>query len=227
MATEPSWDNDLGIWRDNILPSTSTQIPRPLWLFGYASVCWNPSFPFVEHCHAFINGHIRRFWQQSTDHRGTPSSPGLVMTLINEMDVKRLESTHSIKVRQYKTDHNVKGIAYRIPDDEIEAVVKDLDFREKGGYSRCITKIHLIRGNDTKIVDGLVYVAKTNNPHFKYLTMNQCVPIIANSVGPSGFNRDYLYRLNQYFLDNNIDDQYIQTLTQKVKAFESRLKSKL
>eukprot|EP01084_Bolivina_argentea_P131511 232115_1 len=208
MSTKtPIWDKKLGIWKDNNLPwsSTSQQIPSPLWLFGYASVCWNPSFPFIDKCHAYVNGFIRRFWQQSTDHRGTPSSPGLVMTLISNLDINTLENKYSIKHSKFKTDKNVYGRAYRIPDNKIEEVVKDLDFREKGGYSRMITKIHLVKNNKIEIVNGLVYVAKIDNPHFRYLSMDECVPIIAKSIGPSGKNIDYLYNLNQYFIDNNID----------------------
>lgn len=60
-----------------------------LWLFGYGSLMWNAgSIPFDERravyvrvspasrvweavVHSQAQGFIRRFWQRSTDHRGT------------------------------------------------------------------------------------------------------------------------------------------------------------
>merc|ERR1712228_980533 len=100
---------------------------------------------------------------------GNPENPGLVMTLINEMDVKQLESTHCIKISRYESDNHVQGMAFRIPHDQIEKVLKDLDFREKGGYSRNVLNIHLIKDGEIKLVKGLAYVGRINNPHFKYL----------------------------------------------------------
>ena len=226
MATKPVWDSELGIWKDNNLPwsSISKQIPRPLWLFGYSSVCWNPSFPFIEKSDAFINGYIRRFWQQSTDHRGTPNNPGLVCTLISKKDIITLENKYGVKYCKFETDNKVQGRAYRIPDNQIEQVVKDLDFREKGGYSRMITEINLVNSDgDIECVNGLVYMARIDNPHFRYYSMDKCVPIIATSIGPSGKNCDYLYELNKYFINNNINDEYIKTLTEKVKDYKSSL----
>ena len=216
----PIWDSELGIWKNNNIPwsSTAKEIPRPLWIFGYGSICWKPSFPFAERADALITGFIRRFWQQSTDHRGTPESPGLVMTLISKSDAE------SMDYRTFPTDDNVQGVAYRIPEDEIEGVVKDLDFREKGGYSRMITEITLKRKDGrSETVDGLVYVAKTDNPHFKYQAMEQCARIIAKSVGPSGKNTDYLYRLDRYLIDHDIEDQYIRTLAQMVRIVVGHL----
>lgn len=34
-----------------------------------------------------------------------------------------------------------RGVAYRVPDEEAEAVLADLDFREKGGYTRAVVDI--------------------------------------------------------------------------------------
>ena len=226
MSGKPVWDKNLGIWKNNNLPwsSTSRDIPRPLWLFGYGSVCWNPSFPFIQKSHAFINNYYRRFWQQSTDHRGTPNKPGLVITLISNKDINKLQTKFGDKHIEFDSDKKVYGRAYRIADNKIEQVIKHLDFREKGGYSRMITEINLIKENgDIDTVNGLVYMARIDNPHFRYLSINECVPIIANSIGPSGKNIDYLYKLNKYFIDNNINDQYIQTLTDKVKAYRAKL----
>lgn len=98
--------------------------PETTWIFGYGSLIWKIDFPFVRQQFGYIKGFRRRFWLSSTDHRGMPEFPGRVVTLVASED----------------PEDKVWGVAYEIPTDK--KTQDDLDYREKGGYTRHSTVFH-------------------------------------------------------------------------------------
>jgi glutathione-specific gamma-glutamylcyclotransferase len=156
------------------------------WVFGYGSLIYKVDFPYLQREVASIQGWERRFWQGSHDHRGTPDSPGRVLTLIPSPDQVCL------------------GMAYLVEHD----VFEHLDYREKNGYKRREIGIRL-RDSD-EYVEGLVYFASSDNPAWLGpATTAEIARHIARSHGPSGSNRDYLLDLAESLRALGADDPHV------------------
>ncbi len=87
------WDRDKGEWIGERAIGLE-EIPRPLYIFGYGSLCWRPEASWSHWEPGFVagvEGYKRLFAQKSMDHRGTPKNPGLVATLIPDEDLELLQ----------------------------------------------------------------------------------------------------------------------------------------
>lgn len=93
----------------------------------------------------------------------------------------------------------VYGVAYKIPDDKRKEVFEHLDFREKNGYDRhFVTFYPTDDSNDNNVIENIViYVATKDNDSYAghRNDMNDIANQIFDAHGPSGSNREYLYRL--------------------------------
>ena len=168
-----------------------------LWIFGYGSIIWKTGFDYDESRLAYLPDRARRFWQASTDHRGTIASPGRVVTLIDQ------------------PGESCWGLAFKVPSASVELTLSNLDVREIGGYERESVTIHF---PDKDPVRGLTYTAHPANPN--YLGPASAVDIasqIASSEGPSGSNNEYVFEL-ALALDNlQVEDPHIQDIAGLLK----------
>ncbi|KAF2118419.1 ChaC-like protein-domain-containing protein [Lophiotrema nucula] len=105
------------------------------WLFGYGSLIWKPPPHYDQRVPGYIEGYVRRFWQASEDHRGTPEAPGRVATLIDKAHWETLTDHHASTER-------VWGAAYHIESSKVAEVREYLDIREINGYSIQFTPFH-------------------------------------------------------------------------------------
>ena len=61
---------------ENMLDNIGIKKENGIWIFGYGSLTYKANFKYSDKQVAYIEGYVRRFWQASTDHRGTPQKVG-------------------------------------------------------------------------------------------------------------------------------------------------------
>ncbi len=174
-----------------------------LWVFGYGSLVWRPSFDFVDRRPATLTGWARRFWQGSTDHRGVPSAPGRVVTLVPDAGAE------------------CWGTAYRSASDQVEAVMAHLDWREKGGYDQVEAPLEL--RDPAASVPGVVYIANPTNPNYLGAApLEEIAAQVLGATGPSGPNPEYVVRLAEALDAMGAEDEHVFELARRVRAGNPR-----
>ena len=171
---------------------------EPVWLFAYGSLIWRPDVPILQETPAKAVGWLRRFWQGSHDHRGTPSDPGRVVTLVAQ------------------AGQGCDGVAYQLDPAVLRSTFEALDHREKNGYERVSIDLHLPDGQS---LSALTYLAPPGN--FAWLGQAPLADMaaqITRSTGPSGRNVDYLFGLADALRARGFEDDHVFSLESAVRA---------
>ncbi|PLB52712.1 ChaC-domain-containing protein [Aspergillus steynii IBT 23096] len=200
-----------------------------LWVFGYGSLIWKPPPHYDQRVPGYINGYVRRFWQVSTDHRGTPEVPGRVVTVIEREFWETLDDPLAHLENSDSSTSRVWGAAYHIPASHAEEVHDYLDEREIDGYTAHFTPFHAFGSTDvpeSKPITCMVYIGQPTNPQFlrdpARREPQDVAEVISRGRGQSGNNTEYLYLLEKALESVGLGsaDGHVTDLVRRVKAIE-------
>jgi len=184
--------DDLRTCHPSTAPTTSTDT---IWIFGYGSLIWKCDYPILRFVWGSVTGYKRRLWQGSPDHRGTPSRPGRVFTMLPADTVDRLEKEAS--VIQHDNDHGnvVWGRCFELERASAVEVMKEIDVREIAGFAKEFIQVKCVDGVQR---NAIVYAALPNNEHFLGpASLEDIASHVSGSQGPSGSNTDYVVNTMQ------------------------------
>jgi cation transport protein ChaC len=173
-----------------------------LWVFGYGSLLWNPGFEVAETRLASLEDFARSFCMRSIHHRGTETTPGLVLALDGQPGAF------------------CDGLALRAaPGTEAETLAY---LRARELISSAYVERHVSLGlDDGRRVEALAYVI--DPAHWQYcrgLPLEEQARIIATATGGRGPNAEYLWNTAAHLAELGIEDADLQWLAERVRALK-------
>lgn len=176
----------------------SQTAPKPLWVFGYGSLIWNPGFPVAEQRLARATGWRRSFCMWSIHHRGSETEPGLVLALDRAADAC------------------CDGVVFRVATGAEAETLTALRERElvSSAYLEVTTEVETSAG----VIHALAYVVDPG--HVQYsgrLSLEDQARIILKASGGRGPNRDYLWSTSTHLHSLGIADPELDWLAARVR----------
>lgn len=183
-------------------------------VFGYGSLIFKPPPHTIGRTVGYIKGYARRFAQSSNDHRGTPSKPGRVATLVCA------SQWHSLIDSDDSPEGDIVwGVAWTIDPTKSKEVRQYLDDREKFGYTPQSVNVYQHDEEGEEVVaieDALIYVGLPDNEAFvgPAKSLQSLAEYIYSCEGPSGRNDDYVLKLANACrnLSSDVQDSHLFTL---------------
>jgi len=173
-----------------------------IWVFGYGSLMWNPEFEWDTKNVATVYGYHRSFCLWSRINRGTPDSPGLVLTL--------------------EQGGSCRGLAYRLTKGRDREELSRLWRREMSMGSYRPRWLECRCGSD--VFEALAFVVNRRCTGYAgKLPLETMVRTIATARGKFGPCADYLFRTEAALHEHGIRDERVRLLAQRVREHMHRI----
>ena len=171
-------------------------VRKPLWVFAYGSLMWNPGFATPETSPARLHGFHRAFCIYSEHYRGTPKRPGLILGLL--------------------AGGSCSGLAHRLPAPAYDKVRRYLWHREienDGVYEEVVRPIHLADG---RTVAALVYLADRKHRQFAgKLPLSRAIALVRRGRGATGTNLAYAKNTVAHLRELGLRDRALEELVSR------------
>lgn len=176
-----------------------------VWVFGYASLIWNPAFHYAEKRMGVVHGYHRRFCLWTVLGRGSEDCPGLMMGL--------------------ERGGSVRGMAFRVAPEDIDEELYLVWSREMvtGSYRPRWVEVKTEHGE----LDAVAFVI--NQAHERYaghLDDEVAAAAIARAQGPIGRCCEYLFNTVEHLDEMGIPDRRLHHLAKLVGEIQARDRGK-
>ncbi|KAK4389681.1 Gamma-glutamylcyclotransferase 2-3 [Sesamum angolense] len=180
-----------------------------MWVFGYGSLIWKAGFPYDERLVGFIKDYRRVFYQGSTDHRGTPEFPGRTVTL-----------------EPAKGEFIFFSFLLFNKSNCPPCCLQHLEVREKQYDKKAYVDFFTVRLFVSKPTFELFrYIAsadkKQNQNYLGPASLEDIAVQIVKAEGPSGPNREYLFKLENALIQIGCEDKHVIDLANEVRRILS------
>ena len=186
-----------------ISPDPTPDPDQDLWVFGYGSLMWNPGFPYVEERPGVVHGFHRSLCVRSTEYRGTPDNPGLVLGL--------------------DRGGSCCGRTFRVAAAHVEATLAYLNEREQVTRVYCP---HFVTAalNDGRTVKAYTFVVRHEHAQYVHLDLDEQARLVAHGVGDRGTAFEYLANTIEHIDALGISDttlHHVLDLARALRAAEA------
>lgn len=196
LLHDPSWrmleDDDL----DRLAAQLTEGRPRPIPVFAYGSLIWNPGFEVQARRRAMAVGWQRSFSISLNHFRGTPERPGLMLALARGGSCEGV----LLDIAQGSEPESLRAILRR------ELVAHELT------ANACWIEVETERGRE----QALTFYADPVGTQQAQLTVREQAQRLARAAGAAGSGAEYLLRTVRGLADLGIHDPYIWTLQRMV-----------
>ena len=167
-----------------------------IWVFGYGSLMWNPGFEWDKKRVATVYGYHRNFCLWSRINRGTPESPGLVLTL--------------------EQGGSCRGLAFRLTKGTDREELSRLWRREMTMGSYRPRWLECRSGGES--FEALAFVVNRRCTGYAgKLPIETMVQTIATAHGKFGPCAEYLFRTEAALHEHGIRDERVKLLADRVR----------